>query len=124
MAKDKKYSIYPVISTCTIVIGTSTTISPEFDLSNYHLVGITAPSTMEGTNITFTGATATGGTFMSVAASNAAATAYTIVTAASTYTPIDPTVFSGLRYIKLVTATVQTTTDTIFSLHLIPKSFI
>lgn len=124
MSKDKKYSIYPVIQTATIVIATSTTISPEVDLSNYHLVGITAPSTMEGTDITFSGATASGGTFMSVAASNAASTAYKIVTAASTYTPVDPTIFRGLRYIKLITATVQTTTDTIFSLHLIPKSFI
>lgn len=109
---------YPQTTTATIVIGTSVTTSAEVDLGDYDLVGIITPSTFDGTDITFLGAIASGGTFVPVAASNGAATAYTVVTTASTGTPINPQIFAGFRYIKVKTTTNQGTTDTIFTLLL------
>lgn len=113
---------YPQYAAASVIIANSTTVSAEIDLADYDLVGIFAPSTMDGTDITFTASETSGGTFVPVAASNAASTAYKIVTAPSTYTPIDPDVFTGLRYIKLVAATAQTTTDTLFRLALRKKT--
>ncbi len=109
---------YPQSTTATIVIATSTTVSPEVDLADYDLVGLITPATFDGTAITFTGAVASGGTFVPVAASNAAATAYTVTTTTSTGTPINPQIFAGFRYIKVITTSAQTTTDTVITLLL------
>lgn len=116
-----QFQNYPQTTTGTIVIATSTTVSAEIDIGDADLVGIWTPSTFDGTDITFTASPTSGGTFAPVAASKAAATAYTIVTTTSTFTPIDPTVFTGLRYIKIVTTSAQTTTNTIFTLALRKK---
>lgn len=108
---------YPQTTPATIVIATSTTVSAAVDLGDYDLVGIETPSTFDGTNITFQGST-DNSTFVAVAASNAASTAYTVVTTTSTGTPINPQIFAGYRYVKVVCATAQTTTDTIIKLLL------
>lgn len=105
----------PVSDMITIVIGTSVTTSAAYDLADYDLVGLITPSTFDGTDITFLGS-ADNSTFVPVAASNGAATAYTIVTTTSTGSPINPTIFAGFRYIKIKTTTNQATTDTIFTI--------
>ena len=102
----------------TLTIAASGTTSAEFDLADFDLVGIITPSTCDGTTITFTGAWSSGGTFYAVAASNAASTAYTVTTTASILTPINPTIFAGVRYIKAVCGSSQTTTDTNLTLLL------
>lgn len=112
----KTPNILPQYTNCTIVIATSTTVSAEVDLGGNTLVGIITPSTFDGTALTFQMAPVTGGTFVPVAASNAASTAYTVTTTASIFTPIDPTVFKGARFVKVVTSSAQTTTDTILIL--------
>ena len=114
--------LYPSYTTATIVIATSTTLSPEVDLGNNDLVGIITPSNFDGTTMTITAATASGGTFFPVAASNAASTAYTITTTASIFTPIPNTITAGLRFIKILCGSAQTTTDTVLTLVLRPKS--
>lgn len=96
----------------TVAVAVSGTTSAEYDLSDSDLVGIIAPATFDGTTITFTGATTSGGTFYPVAASNAASTAYTVTTTASIITPIDYKIFAGVRYIKAVCGSSQTTTGT------------
>lgn len=111
---------YPQEQTVTITVDGTT--SAEIDLSNYDLVGLSTPSTFDGTTITFTGSATTGGTFYPVAASNAASTAYTITTTASIFTPINPDVFTGLRFIKVVCGSTQTTTDTDLIIHLRAKT--
>ncbi len=112
----KTPNILPQYPTATIVIATSTTISPEVDLGGNTLVGIITPSTFDGTALTFQVSDVSGGTFVVPAASNAASTAYTVTTTASIYTPIDPIVTKGWRFIKIVTSSAQTTTDTILKL--------
>lgn len=99
-------------STKTVSIAVSGTTSAEIDLEDNDVVGIITPSTFDGTTITFTGAAVSGGTFYPVAASNAASTAYTVTTTASILTPIPASVFAGVRYIKVVCGSTQTTTDT------------
>lgn len=107
---------FPQYVTATVPV--TTKVSNEVDLQYYDLVGIITPATFDGTDITFTGASASGGTYVTVAASNAAATAYTIITTASIFTPINPTIFDGLRFIKVNTTTTQGTTDSVFTLAL------
>ncbi len=113
--------VYPVYSK-TATIAVSTTASPEVDLEDFDLVGIVTPSTFDGTTLTISAATVSGGTFYPVAASNSASTAYTITTTASIWTPIDPTVTRGLRFIKVTAGSSQTTTDTIIQLVLRKKT--
>lgn len=105
----------PVTDTITVVIATSVTTSAAYDLADFDLVGLITPSTFDGTDITFL-VSADNVTFVPLAASNGAATAYTIVTTTSTATPINPTIFAGFRYVKIKTTTNQGTTDTIFTI--------
>jgi hypothetical protein len=103
--------------TVTIVIATSTTVSPAVDLSGTQLVGIFVPATFEGTGITISASDTVDGTYVAVQTDHTSATAYPITTTASRYIPLDNLAISeGLRYIKITTGTAQTTTDTVFTL--------
>jgi hypothetical protein len=107
----------------TIVIGTSTTVSPAVDLQGTQLVGIFIPATFDGTALTFTASDTLAGTYVAVDVDNTSATAYTVTTSASKYVPLMGTqVFQGLRYIKIVTSSAQTTTDTVFTLATRPTN--
>ncbi len=119
MAK-KVDTILPLYTNVTITV--STTTSAEVDLSNQILIGIITPSTFDGTAISFTGAPAAGGTHYPLAASNGASTAYAITTTASIFTPIDPTVTRGVRFIKAVCGTSQSTTDTVLIFVTVPRT--
>jgi len=112
--------LYPKYTDVTIAL--SGTQSAEVDIGNYDIVGIITPSTFDGTTITIQASPTSGGTFYPVAAANTASTAYTITTTASIWSPIDPTVTRGLRYIKLTCGSSQTTTATVLQLVLRPKS--
>jgi hypothetical protein len=109
MQSQIKYN-YPIAQTVTIPL--SGTTSPEIDLGDNDLVGIIAPATFDGTTITFTGATTANGTHFPVASAHTAATAYTVTTTASTLSPIGPNIFAGIRYVRAVCGTAQTTTAT------------
>ncbi len=112
--------IYPFYDK-TATIALNGTVSPEVDIEDFDLVGVITPSTFDGTGLTISAATVSGGTFYPVAASNAASTAYAITTAASIWTPIDPIVTRGLRFIKLTAGSTQTTTSTVITLVLRKK---
>ena len=101
---------YPQSTTAAVAISTQT--SAEVDIGDHDLVGIITPAEFDGTTITFTGSVSSGGTFYPVAASNAASTAYTVTTTASTLTPINPQLFAGIRYVKAVCGSSQTTSGT------------
>lgn len=101
---------YPQTTTATVPLAEQT--SAEVDLEDYDLVGIITPAEFDGTTITFTGATASGGTFYTVAASNAASTAYTVTTTSNRLTPINPEIFAGVRFVKAVCGSAQATTAT------------
>lgn len=105
--------VYPFNFDATIA--TSGTTSAEIDLTDKVLVGLYIPSTFDGTTISFTAAPTAGGTHVAVQADNTASTAYTVTTTASRYVPINPSVFAGLRFIKIVCGSSQTTTPTIIT---------
>lgn len=105
----------PVQYDLTATIATSGTTSGAVDLGNRKLVSIFLPSTFDGTTITFTASTTLGGTYVAVLNPlSGAAVSYTV--AASRVININPADFAGLRFIKIVAGTTQSTTDTILTL--------
>ena len=99
----------------TATVASGETTSEEIDLSGTELVGIFVPSTFDGTTITLTAASTPGGTFVTV--QDGDGNAYTITTTASRYAPIkNLALLAGVRYIKLVCGTSQSTSDTVFTL--------
>lgn len=112
---------YPQYAEALVDISVDADLTAEIDISDYDLVGLFTPSNFDGTDIVFHASQTSGGTFVPVAASNAGTTAYTIVTAASKYTPINPDIFTGVRYLKVETTTDQATNNTTITLALRKK---
>jgi hypothetical protein len=83
------------------------------------LAGVFIPAEFDGTTLTITASTSLTGTYVTV--QDGAGSTLTLTTTASRYMPISNlALVSGLRYIKLVAGTSQTTTDTVFTLALRP----
>lgn len=112
-----KSVVRPVNSEIQATVSVSGTASDEIDLGGDQLVGIFVPSTFDGTNITLTASPTSGGTFVAVQNGDGDSGAYTITTTASRFVPIDNlAITAGLRFVKLVCATAQSTSPTIFTL--------
>lgn len=107
---------FPKIIDVTIPVGTAT--SAEVDLENFTIVGVYLPATFDGTTIRFQAAPVSGGTFIDV--EDAAGANFTLTTsAASKYVPVSNSglaILSGCRFIKVLTGSTQTTTDTVLQL--------
>ena len=89
-------------TTVDVTIANGQTTSGEAALSNGQtLVGVILPAALTSTSMTFTAATAAGGTFVPVYDVGGAA-AYSITVGTSRYVPVDPRVFAGIRYLKAV----------------------
>lgn len=86
-------------------IANSTTTSGEIDLGGTQLVGIQLPATMTGTAMTFTAALVSGGTYQAVQDGTGSAISKTI--SGGKYIGIDPTLFRGVRFIKLVSGSSE-----------------
>jgi hypothetical protein len=103
--------------TATIVIATDDDLSAAVDLNGTQLVGIIVPANFDGTGITLNASDTIDGTFVAVQTDRTSATPYPITTTASRYVPIDNLqITEGLRFIKIGTASAQTTTNTVFKL--------
>jgi hypothetical protein len=104
----------PLVQTATVAVNGTTT--DEIDLGRgQQLFGIFVPSTFDGTTITLTASPSSGGTF--VAVQDGYGSTFTLTTTASRYVPIsDLRITGGLRYIKLVCGSTQTTSSTEFTL--------
>jgi hypothetical protein len=88
----------------TIASGTTTA---EFNLKGGTLCGIYTPASISSTSMTITAATSSGGTFLPVRDPETG-TAYTITIAASGYYYIPPQISAGLKYLKLVCGSSET----------------
>jgi hypothetical protein len=77
-----------------------TDASAAIDCTRYQLVGIYTPGTLTSTAITFQ-ASADNSTFVTVMEVGGAAT-YSVTVSTSDYVPLDPRVFAGAQYVKLV----------------------
>jgi len=87
-------------------IAASGTTSDVVDLNLGQLVGLIFPASMTGTTLTFTMSTASGGTYVGVKDVGGASD-YSITVTSSKYVPIDPRVFCGVRYLKLVSGSTE-----------------
>ena len=93
-----------------ITVATSTTISSAVDTEGMIPCGIVTPGTLTGTSITFQGSI-DGVTFVPIYKDGAA---YSITVAASQYVYVNPLVFLGLRYIKLVSGSAEAANRTLW----------
>lgn len=98
---------------CLIDISSSLTVSEAVDLKDGYLVGVITPADFDGTTITFQ-QSADNLTWYPV--HDSAGNVVTLTTAASRYTAANPDLFLGIRYLKAVAGTNQTTTDTLLKL--------
>lgn len=89
----------------TVTIANGATASGEADLGGTTLVGVILPAALTGTTLTFTAASAAGGTFIPVTGSNGSNLSFTV--AASKYLAIDPALFHGVRFIKAVSGSTE-----------------
>lgn len=96
----------------TVTISGATT-SSEIALTGRTLCGISVASIATAVSCTFTVATATGGTFRTL--SDKDGTAYTVTLAAGEYNGLDPSVFAGVEFIKIV---LNASGDLSASLHI------
>jgi len=90
------------INTKTATIANSNTTSDVVSCSKgLTLVGIYMPAALTGANFSFTACDTANGTYVPVYDTEGAAQ-YSIAFGASRYIPVDPAVFAGVRFLKIV----------------------
>lgn len=100
----------------TFTIANGATTSDAINLTKGTLVALEIPSTFDGTTLTFTAAEWTGsggiaGTYYPIY--DASGNQVTVTTAASRRVNFSPTDFLGIKSMKLVAGTSQSTTSTL-----------
>ncbi len=88
-----------------------TDASAAIDCTRYQLVGFYTPGTLTSTAITFQ-ASADNSTYVTVMEVGGAAT-YSVTVSTSDYIPLDPRVFAGAQYVKLVPGSSEASARTI-----------
>lgn len=96
-------AFYPDRFVVTIPEGGS--VSDVVDLDGVHLVGIQMPATWDAANITFQ-ASADGVTFADLY--NQSGSEVTVDAAAGRFIALDPTLFAGIRFLKVRSGTAAT----------------
>lgn len=86
-------------------IANAGTTSNAIDLGSATVVGMYIPSEFTGTAITFTACTTATGTFQPLKDGAGAAVSKTV--AASDYIYLDPTIFAGIAFVKLVSDSAE-----------------
>jgi hypothetical protein len=92
----------PSVRTVTIANGQTT--SDALDCINGTVVGILTPAALTGTAFTFS-VSADGVTYNTLYSD--AGTAVSVTVAASRYIYLDPTVFAGVRYVKVISGSAE-----------------
>lgn len=103
----------------TVTISDTEATSDAVDLGGNTLVGITIPTGFDGTAITFSVATSIDGTYRSWY-KDGSALSKTVT--ANIATALDPADFAGVRYLKIVSGTNQSSGDVTLTLHTRPVS--
>lgn len=88
-----------------------TDASAAIDCTRYQLVGLYTPGTITSTALTFT-ASVDGSTYVPVR-DVGGASAYSVTVAASYYVPLDPRVFAGAQYVKVVPGSSEASPRTV-----------
>ncbi len=111
----------PVTAYPTATIASGAASTGEIDHHGGVPYGFFLPAEFDGTALTFTTAPASGGTFVAVKDSSGSAISFTV--AASGYYGLSAdqvAKLKGCRFLKLVSGTNQSTTDTIVTLAVRP----
>jgi len=93
------------VSQSAVTIASGQTASGEADLGGATLVGVMLPGALTGTTVTFTAALTPGGTHNPVTGSNGSALSYTV--AAGKYLAVDPALFHGVQFLKVVSGSAE-----------------
>jgi len=121
MGANPNYTGHIIYRDVTIA-NSGTTPTDGVDCGQYTLCGVTIPSGLDGTSLSFTTATTYSGTYNVM---HTGAADFALVVAASRYIAFDGATvarFMGQRYLKPVLAT-QTGAITL-TLHLVPNSMV
>ena len=103
-------SSFSAFNTSTVTIESSGTTSSARDLNGLgNLVALVTPSTLTGTSFTFQ-ASVDGSTYNNVYNEG---TQYSVTVAASRYVALDPAVFAGAQYVKVVSGSTEAAERTI-----------
>lgn len=112
-SNNKTKSRYGVVDYRKTVASSASATSAEIDLEGQTLVGIIIPAVLAGGSVscTFTVATASGGTFRTL--KDKGGSAFTVTIAVNNHIYLDPSIFSGVRFMKIVTNASETITITL-----------
>jgi hypothetical protein len=103
-------SSFSAFNTSTVTIESSGTTSSARDLNGLgNLVALVTPSALTGTSFTFQ-ASVDGTTYNNVYNEG---TQYSVTVAASRYVALDPAVFAGAQYVKVVSGSSEAAERTI-----------
>ena len=103
-------SAFNAFNTSTVTIESSGTTSSARDLNGLgNLVALVTPATLTGTSFTFQ-ASVDGSTYNNVYNEG---TQYSVTVAASRYVALDPAVFAGAQYVKVVSGSTEAAERTI-----------
>jgi hypothetical protein len=121
MGEKTEYTGHIRYENLTIPSGAAVPVA-GFDCGDCRLVGITLPSTFDGTTMTFTSANTFAGTYLTM--HNGTADVSLTVAASKTivFTDVIAQHFKAVRFIKPTAGSSQTSTDTVIVLHLLPKN--
>jgi hypothetical protein len=89
----------------TATIASGQTTSAEVDLGGTEIVGLQLPASFTGSSITFQVATASGGTYQDM--KDGAGNSVSKTVSQGQYIAIDPALFRGIRFVKLVSGSSE-----------------
>lgn len=95
---------HDLIRETTVTIASSGTTSGAADLGGTTLVGLRMPDTLTGTSVTFKCGDSLAGTYQTLQRNGAD---YSVPVAASKYISLDPNIFAGVRFIKVVSGSSE-----------------
>lgn len=114
----------PLVTYKQVTVASGQTVSSAIDLHGTTPVGIFLPSTFDGTTVKFQASTALDGTFYAVEDGAGTPAEITLTASAhSKYIAFSSAIqqqLRGIRFIKVVTGTAQSSTDTVLTLALRP----
>lgn len=89
----------------TATIASSGTASAAVDLGGLTLCGLYVPATFTGTALTFQTSLTLGGTYVAVL--DDAGGSLTRTVAQGKYLPLDPSIFAGIQFLKVVSGSTE-----------------
>lgn len=100
-----------------VTITTGGTTSTALDLRGKVACGLYMPGTFDGATVSYTVATVSGGSYQEL--QDGAGNKVTTTVSAGKYVRLDPNVFAGIQFIKVVSASSETTggTDRTITIH-------